>query len=112
MALRPSALALVGRPRVQATRQVLATGVLVWSFATALVPMLAGFMPGLVFSRILVGIGEGVSPSAATDLIARHVTNPLVRIKFFSYSTLFFFRCIFKAKAFPDSGCIFMLIPP
>ncbi|KAK3039964.1 hypothetical protein RJ639_027154, partial [Escallonia herrerae] len=56
-------------------RIVLQVGVLVWSFATALVPLLAGFMPGLVFSRILVGIGEGVSPSAATDLIARHVNT-------------------------------------
>lgn len=54
-------------------RQVLAIGVLVWSFATALVPVLAGFMPGLVLSRVLVGIGEGVSPSAATDLIARSI---------------------------------------
>ncbi|KAL8152639.1 hypothetical protein V2J09_010399 [Rumex salicifolius] len=54
-------------------RQVLATGVLVWSLATALVPSLAGFMPGLILARVLVGIGEGVSPSAATDLIARHV---------------------------------------
>ncbi|CAN0918173.1 Probable anion transporter 6, chloroplastic [Linum grandiflorum] len=54
-------------------RKVLQIGVLTWSIATALVPLLAGSMPGLVFSRILVGIGEGVSPSAATDLIARHV---------------------------------------
>ncbi|KAJ0031019.1 hypothetical protein Pint_13828 [Pistacia integerrima] len=53
-------------------RRVLEIGVLTWSLATALVPLLAGFMPGLVLSRILVGIGEGVSPSAATDLIARH----------------------------------------
>ncbi|CAG7891996.1 unnamed protein product [Brassica rapa] len=53
-------------------RKVLEIGVFTWSFATALVPLLAGFMPGLIFSRILVGIGEGVSPSAATDLIARH----------------------------------------
>ncbi|XP_031383520.1 probable anion transporter 6, chloroplastic isoform X2 [Punica granatum] len=52
-------------------RKVLEIGVLVWSLATALVPVLAGFMPGLLLSRILVGIGEGVSPSAATDLIAR-----------------------------------------
>ncbi|KAK4853080.1 hypothetical protein QYF36_003454 [Acer negundo] len=52
-------------------RRVLQIGVLTWSLATALVPLVAGFMPGLVFSRILVGIGEGVSPSAATDLIAR-----------------------------------------
>ncbi|KAJ6804111.1 putative anion transporter 6, chloroplastic isoform X1 [Iris pallida] len=51
--------------------KVLEVGVLVWSLATALVPLVAGFMPGLVLSRILVGIGEGVSPSAATDLIAR-----------------------------------------
>ncbi|KAM7264381.1 hypothetical protein ACFE04_002064 [Oxalis oulophora] len=54
-------------------RNVLAIGVLTWSFATALLPSLAGFMPGLIFSRILVGIGEGVSPSAATDLIARNI---------------------------------------
>ncbi|CAI0388786.1 unnamed protein product [Linum tenue] len=54
-------------------RKVLEIGVLTWSFATALVPLLAGFMPGLVFTRILVGIGEGVSPSAATDLIARSI---------------------------------------
>ncbi|KAF3453061.1 hypothetical protein FNV43_RR03494 [Rhamnella rubrinervis] len=54
-------------------RKVLEIGVLTWSLATALVPALAGFMPGLIFSRILVGIGEGVSPSAATDLIARSI---------------------------------------
>ncbi|XP_050205819.1 probable anion transporter 6, chloroplastic [Mercurialis annua] len=54
-------------------RKVLKIGVLVWSLATALVPLLAGFMPGLLLSRVLVGIGEGVSPSAATDLIARSI---------------------------------------
>ncbi|KAI4376701.1 hypothetical protein MLD38_014435 [Melastoma candidum] len=54
-------------------RKVLEIGVLAWSLSTALVPVLAGFMPGLVLSRILVGIGEGVSPSAATDLIARSI---------------------------------------
>lgn len=35
-------------------RKVLEIGVFTWSFATALVPLLAGFMPGLIFSRILV----------------------------------------------------------
>ncbi|XP_023521860.1 probable anion transporter 6, chloroplastic [Cucurbita pepo subsp. pepo] len=54
-------------------RKVLEIGVLTWSLSTALVPFLAGYMPGLILSRILVGIGEGVSPSAATDLIARQV---------------------------------------
>ncbi|KAJ9163033.1 hypothetical protein P3X46_022755 [Hevea brasiliensis] len=54
-------------------RKVLEIGVLTWSLATAFLPSLAGFMPGLVLSRILVGIGEGVSPSAATDLIARSI---------------------------------------
>ncbi|KAF9662832.1 hypothetical protein SADUNF_Sadunf18G0095200 [Salix dunnii] len=53
-------------------RKVLQIGVLTWSVATALLPLLAGYMPGFVLSRVLVGIGEGVSPSAATDLIARH----------------------------------------
>ncbi|WJX25323.1 hypothetical protein P8452_14377 [Trifolium repens] len=54
-----------------AASKVLEVGVLVWSVATALVPFLAGYLPGLLLTRILVGIGEGVSPSAATDLIAR-----------------------------------------
>eukprot|EP00268_Persea_americana_P053582 TRINITY_DN6078_c0_g2_i1.p1 TRINITY_DN6078_c0_g2~~TRINITY_DN6078_c0_g2_i1.p1 ORF type:complete len:544 (-),score=88.55 TRINITY_DN6078_c0_g2_i1:281-1912(-) len=54
-------------------RKVLRIGVLTWSLATILVPFVAGFIPGLVLSRILVGIGEGVSPSAATDLIARTI---------------------------------------
>ncbi|KAE8682746.1 putative anion transporter 6 [Hibiscus syriacus] len=54
-------------------RKVIEIGVLAWSLATELVPVLAGFMPGLLLSRILVGIGEGVSPSAATDLIARSI---------------------------------------
>uniref|UniRef100_J3N005 Major facilitator superfamily (MFS) profile domain-containing protein n=2 Tax=Oryza brachyantha TaxID=4533 RepID=J3N005_ORYBR len=54
-------------------RRVLEVGVVVWSLATAIIPAVAGFMPGLVLSRILVGIGEGVSPSAATDLIARSI---------------------------------------
>ncbi|TQD95811.1 hypothetical protein C1H46_018553 [Malus baccata] len=57
-------------------KKVLQFGVLTWSLATGLVPLVAGFTPGLVLSRILVGIGEGVSPSAATDLIARQ-TIPL-----------------------------------
>ncbi|KAF7838812.1 putative anion transporter 6, chloroplastic isoform X1 [Senna tora] len=35
-------------------RKVLKIGVLAWSVATALVPILAGYMPGLVCSRILV----------------------------------------------------------
>lgn len=55
--------------------KVLKFGVLVWSLATALVPTVAGFTPGLIISRILVGIGEGVSPSAATDLIARTIPS-------------------------------------
>ncbi|XP_074584282.1 putative anion transporter 6, chloroplastic [Curcuma longa] len=54
-------------------KRVLEVGVLAWSLATILVPVVAGFMPGLVLSRVLVGIGEGVSPSAATDLIARFI---------------------------------------
>ncbi|KAH7546324.1 hypothetical protein FEM48_Zijuj01G0188200 [Ziziphus jujuba var. spinosa] len=34
-------------------RKVLEVGVLTWSLATALVPVLAGYMPGLILSRIL-----------------------------------------------------------
>ncbi|KAI5054510.1 hypothetical protein GOP47_0030592, partial [Adiantum capillus-veneris] len=49
---------------------VLAAGVFVWSVATAAVPLAASFIPSLIFSRLIVGLGEGVSPSAVTDLIA------------------------------------------
>jgi len=52
-------------------RKVLVAGIATWSLATSIIPFVAGFMPGLVLSRILVGIGEGVSPSSAADLIAR-----------------------------------------
>ncbi|KAL6501370.1 hypothetical protein OROHE_025017 [Orobanche hederae] len=53
--------------------RVLEFGVLIWSFATAFVPLVPGFMPGLDLLKILVGIGEGVSPSASTDMIARTI---------------------------------------
>lgn len=35
-------------------RKVLEVGVLIWSVATALLPFLAGCIPGLVLSRVLV----------------------------------------------------------
>jgi len=50
---------------------VLRAGVLMWSLATAAVPSTATILPLLLLCRFLVGLGEGVSPSAATDLIAR-----------------------------------------
>ncbi|KAI7998906.1 hypothetical protein LOK49_LG10G01412 [Camellia lanceoleosa] len=43
-------------------RKVLEIGVLIWSLATALVPVLAGFMPGLVLSRILASFGSSPNP--------------------------------------------------
>lgn len=52
---------------------VLGAGVFIWSVATATVPIAAFFIPALLFSRLIVGLGEGVSPSAATDLIARNI---------------------------------------
>lgn len=54
-------------------KKVLRAGVLIWSLATAAVPAAAGYMPALLFTRFLVGLGEGVSPPAATDVIARTV---------------------------------------
>ncbi|GAQ92627.1 major facilitator superfamily [Klebsormidium nitens] len=54
-------------------KRVLAGGVFVWSLATALVPLTVGFLPGLYLCRLLVGLGEGVSPPAATDLVAKTV---------------------------------------
>ncbi|GBG81564.1 hypothetical protein CBR_g32555 [Chara braunii] len=52
---------------------VLRAGVFLWSAATAAVPVAAPFLPVLLFSRFLVGLGEGVAPSAATDVIARTI---------------------------------------
>ncbi|KAG0590416.1 hypothetical protein KC19_1G097700 [Ceratodon purpureus] len=52
-------------------QRVLRAGVLMWSLATAAVPSTARILPLLYLCRLLVGLGEGVSPSAATDLIAR-----------------------------------------
>jgi ACS family sodium-dependent inorganic phosphate cotransporter len=54
-------------------KRVLAGGVFVWSLATALVPVTVGYLPGLYLCRLLVGLGEGVSPPAATDLVAKTV---------------------------------------
>ncbi|GMH45561.1 hypothetical protein BSKO_13518 [Bryopsis sp. KO-2023] len=54
-------------------RTVMPSGVGLWSLATASLPLLAGTVPGLVLSRSLVGMGEAVAPSAATDMVARAV---------------------------------------
>lgn len=54
-------------------RKVLPAGVGLWSLATAGVPLLAATVPGLCFSRALVGLGEAVAPSAATDMVSRTV---------------------------------------
>ena len=53
--------------------RMLPLGVLVWSVATAAAPFCADDPNALFFTRVLVGLGEGVSPSAATDVIARSV---------------------------------------
>lgn len=57
-------------------RKVLEVGVLTWSLATMFVPLVAGFMPGLVLSRILVstikfksGICYGVCKPVANVVI-------------------------------------------
>lgn len=54
-------------------RHVMPLGVGSWSAATASLPLLAGSLPGLVLSRSMVGAGEAVAPSAATDMVARTV---------------------------------------
>lgn len=54
-------------------RKVMPSGVAMWSFATAAVPLLAATVPGLCISRAAVGLGEAVAPSAATDMVSRVV---------------------------------------
>ena len=53
--------------------KVLPAGVALWSAATAALPLVAGSLPALCVARAAVGLGEGISPPAAVDLIARRV---------------------------------------
>jgi hypothetical protein len=53
---------------------VLFAGVMLWSFGTLIAPMCANFsFTALLVSRFLVGLGEGVAPSAATGILAKGV---------------------------------------
>jgi hypothetical protein len=51
------------------------------------VPLLAGTIPGLCISRAAVGLGEGVAPSSATDIVAR-VIAPGERSRAISFGGL------------------------
>ncbi|GMH37108.1 hypothetical protein BSKO_04981 [Bryopsis sp. KO-2023] len=53
--------------------RMLPIGVGLWSAATAAVPILGGSVGGLCVSRAAVGLGESLSPAAATDMVARSV---------------------------------------
>ena len=53
--------------------RMLPIGVFIWSAATMAVPFVAGDTRALFISRVFVGLGEGISPAAATDVIARSV---------------------------------------
>jgi len=53
--------------------RVLPFGVFLWSVATFAVPFLSGDTGALYLSRAAVGLGEGISPPAAVDVIARNV---------------------------------------
>ena len=65
-------------------RKILPLGVGLWSAATAALPIVAGNFPGLYISRSLVGLGEGIAPSAATDMVAR-VIDPSERSRAISF---------------------------
>lgn len=56
-------------------KNVLSAGVGLWSLSTACIPFAAGTIPGLFLSRAAVGLGEGLAPAAATDLIAKVVPS-------------------------------------
>ncbi len=51
-------------------RPILAAGVVVWSAATGLTPLAAGFA-GLAAARLTLGLGEGVNMPSISSLIAR-----------------------------------------
>ena len=55
-------------------KDVLLAGVALWSLGTALAPSTAKVsLVLLCFTRLLVGLGEGVAPPSATDVLARTV---------------------------------------
>jgi len=54
-------------------QRVLPFGVALWSIATLAVPLIAGDIRALSISRAAVGLGEGLSPPAAVDVISRYV---------------------------------------
>jgi ACS family sodium-dependent inorganic phosphate cotransporter len=54
--------------------KVLSAGVALWSVGTALAPPAAALaLPALCASRLLVGLGEGLAPSAATALLVQFI---------------------------------------
>ena len=54
--------------------KVLPIGMLILSLATIAIPIVGVNEQSIFLSRVLVGLGEGVAPSAATDIIARSVS--------------------------------------
>ena len=55
-------------------KAVLFYGVVLWSLGTLIAPWCAGLGMGpLLASRFLVGLGEGVAPSAATGILAKTI---------------------------------------
>lgn len=65
-------------------REVLEVGVVTWSLATAIVPVVAGFMPGLVLSRILVNyLTKSLSLGIVDPKFAYLLCCALVFIKLF-----------------------------
>lgn len=54
--------------------RVLPLGMLLLSTATVMIPFVGTDEKSLFLARVLVGLGEGVAPTAATDIIARSVS--------------------------------------
>ena len=55
-------------------KNILAAGVALWSVGTALAPLTASYsLLALCATRLLVGLGEGVAPPSATDVLARTI---------------------------------------
>lgn len=62
-------------PRIGGAK-VLMAGVALWSFGTLIAPPAAHLgLWALCSSRVLVGLGEGFAPSAATSVLARQVPS-------------------------------------
>ncbi|CAL4060140.1 unnamed protein product, partial [Meganyctiphanes norvegica] len=65
-------------------RRVLCFAVLLWSLCTVITPLAASYLPALITTRVLLGLGEGLGLPTIFQLFAQHIP-PEERSRAFGY---------------------------